>query len=279
MPDKALELRAAAVVASILGARFVSRDVGGTQLRDFDLLFADGHVEPLEITEASIRSIRNTAGRLERKDREATSLRRDWQVEMPSRELIPSGKEVAYDVDQLLRKGESLLAVVEAEGRTSFDLGRELYSTREGSELRRAFEGLLALGVTMGLSSEPPPGQTARITPGMTYCSTAYGATLADIVVGEAEDPGNRAKLAEPPNAPARHLCVVMDPSVGRAYIGLRDGRPGEAPSALPPPVTTVWGLADYQAAWMTPPGSWTLRRITNPNVFERPQHWSAPSS
>jgi hypothetical protein len=84
MPDKALELRAAAVVASILDARFISRDVGGTQLRDFDLLFADGHAEPLEITEASIRSIRNTAGRLERKDREAASLRRDWQVEMPS---------------------------------------------------------------------------------------------------------------------------------------------------------------------------------------------------
>lgn len=274
MPNDALELRAAAVVAAILGAHFLRRDTGGAQLRDFDLVFPDDHIEPLEITEASIRTIRNTAGRLERKDRAAKTLRRDWHVEMPSHELAPDGKDAPYDVDRLLRYGEPLLAKVEAAGRTSFDLGPELYSTPQGSELREVFDKLLALGVTTGVSNEAPLGETARITPGMTYSSTGYGEKLSDLVLAEADDAGNQAKLAEPPNAPARHLCVVVDPTVGRAYTGLRHGKTGDPPQALPWPITTVWALAGYYVAWATPPREWDVRQITNVDVFERPEQW-----
>lgn len=193
---------------------------------------------------------------------------------MPNRELDPSGEEVAYDVQRLLREAEPLLAALEGLGSTSFDIAAEMYSINRGLPLRDAYEGLLALGVSTGLSSDPPDASGGRIFLAMPYSSTGYGETLRVIVLREASDDGNRDKLREPDDAPARHLCVLIDPPVGRAFFGLRDGNPGEAPDELPEPITTAWALAGTRAAAVTPPGGWVVHEIADPDVFDHPERW-----
>jgi hypothetical protein len=41
---------AAAVVDALLAREAIWRDLGGVQMREFDIVFEDGHVEPLEVT-------------------------------------------------------------------------------------------------------------------------------------------------------------------------------------------------------------------------------------
>jgi hypothetical protein len=81
VPDKSLELRAAAAVASIVGACYCLRDTGAPKMRDFDLIFPDRHPEPLEITEATLESVRHTQSRLQKVDMPAPSVRRLWTIE------------------------------------------------------------------------------------------------------------------------------------------------------------------------------------------------------
>jgi hypothetical protein len=278
VPDSEAELRVAAAVCSILGCGYVCRDLGGSQIRDFDLLFDEGRVEPLEVTEASIASIRHTQGRLRETNRPAPSLTRWWSLDVPSRQRAADGTEEAYDIRRLLTDAEPLLEALEAEGRTSFDIPSERYSIPPGSPLYVPYNGLLRLGVTLGLSSPAPLGETGRITLGMRYSSTGYGESLADLVLKEANDSGNRRKLSEPPGAPRRHLAVLLDPTVGQAYHALRYGQAGPTPSALPSPITTVWVLADRYVAHATPPGSWSIDEIRDSSVFHEPGLWEAES-
>ena len=277
MPNDDLERRIAAAICSILGSKYTRRDIGGTQIRDFDLVFADKHVEPLEITEASIESIRQTQGRLRTTDREAPSLSRWWSLDMPSRQLAADGAEEAYDIRRLLDEAEGFLGALEAAGRTSFDIASERYSVRRGSVLFDPSNGLFRLGVSLGSSLPAPPGEVGRITLGMTSSSTGYGEPLSELVLAEANDEGNCEKLKEPPGAPHRHLGVLLHPSVGRAYHSLRCGeRLDSPPGELPLPITNVWALADRQIAWVTPPGDWDMHAITDSAVFDAPEKWEA---
>ena len=76
-----LEKRAAAAVAYVLKARAKRRDFGGARVRDFDVLFDDRPDEPLEVTRFADQEVMQTWARLERANREAPSLSRDWNVE------------------------------------------------------------------------------------------------------------------------------------------------------------------------------------------------------
>jgi hypothetical protein len=276
MPREDIENRVVATICTVLGAKFRRRDRGGTQTRDFDLIFSDRPPEPLEVTESSIESIRWTQGRLRETDRDAPSLGRWWTLDMPSAQLAPNGELVAYDIRALLDKAEPWLAALEAAGQFEFDIGRERYRIERSSPLYKPYEGLLRLGVTLGLSSEPPAGETGRISPSMAFSSTNYGEPLKTLVGLEADDPGNQKKLQEPAGAEGRHLAVLVDPSVGRSYHGLKHGEPGNAPSSLPAPITTAWAIADVYVAGVTPPGAWIVHRIDNPQVFDEPQLWEA---
>lgn len=192
---------------------------------------------------------------------------------MPSRERSPAGKEVAYDINRLLERGVPLLEALERQGRTSFDVESEFFSLPMNSPLRPIYKGLLSLGVTIGSSITPPAGEPGRITLGMTYSSTGYGKPLVDVVLNECE-PGNLRKLRQPVGARASHLGVVVEPSVGRAYVALREGKPGEAPASLPDPITTLWAMADRYVASVTPPDGWVVRAISDATIFDQPERW-----
>ena len=118
--NEELEKRAAAAVAFILVARAVRRDLGGTRIRDYDLLFDDRRDEPLEVTRFADQVVMNTWARLERVDREAPSLARDWTVDVPSKiSDASSDEELVYDVNRFFREAESALGALETAGAAS----------------------------------------------------------------------------------------------------------------------------------------------------------------
>jgi hypothetical protein len=166
---------------------------------------------------------------------------------MPSREASTKGDEVAYDIQRLLGVAVPLLEELEAEGRTSFDLGSEFFRLPTGSRLRDIYQAFFDQGVTVGSSIEAPANEQGRVFLAMTYSSTRYGEPLADVVLREAHDSGNRDKLREPPNARARHLCVVVEENVGRAFVALRDGTPGRGARDATGPDHDVVGDREHE--------------------------------
>jgi hypothetical protein len=153
MNDKErVETIAAAIAASVLGARAERRDRGGTQTRDFDLVFPDGHVEAMEVTRHFDQAASETWERLRRTGSPAPTLTRAWAVDVPARQRGPSGEPEPYGVREFFRAAEPALRRIEEAGYTSFDLG---LGTRDPS-VADARDTLLRLGVQFGISREVP---------------------------------------------------------------------------------------------------------------------------
>jgi hypothetical protein len=63
--QRAVQTRAAAAAAFVLGAKAQPCDISPQQgMRDFDLVFDDGHCEPLEVTQHMHEPTRHTLARL-----------------------------------------------------------------------------------------------------------------------------------------------------------------------------------------------------------------------
>jgi hypothetical protein len=93
---KDLERRAADLVTAELGAAtWVLRDTPGLgiQMRDYDVIFADGHCEPLEVTTDADRNVLNTRARMEGNDRIAHPGKRVWAVSVPNTSTDAAGKK------------------------------------------------------------------------------------------------------------------------------------------------------------------------------------------
>ncbi|MGZ4317079.1 MAG: hypothetical protein ACXVRS_14800, partial [Gaiellaceae bacterium] len=71
---------AAAVVASVVGARFRRRDLGGQQVHDFDLEFEDSAVEALEVCTFTDSTVREQWQVLSELDVAASQLTSTWTV-------------------------------------------------------------------------------------------------------------------------------------------------------------------------------------------------------
>src|SRR2546423_3336016 len=95
----AVEHRAAAAAAFVLGAKAQRRDTGRRNgMRDFDLVFDDGHCEPLEVTQHAHEPTRQTFARLREGAFDANELDHVWMVWI--REYWPGadGVDEPYDV-------------------------------------------------------------------------------------------------------------------------------------------------------------------------------------
>lgn len=251
-----LELRAGAAAASVLGAKLIWRDVSGAQqTRDFDLVFPDNSVEPLEITryvdEPALRTWERLRGVT---PLAAPSLARIWVLAVPAADYDPAGARVAYDVRRFVRTIEPALAALEAAGLETINLGR----TERDPALANAFQVLLDLGIQDGFARQPAAGQT----PYISFNAPVGGITDADLVASaierEAAKADNQRKLAQPARANRRHLFVVFDGSSGSFFNAVDRGLQGRLPT-LPAPITTVWEQHAIPRAVFDAPEAWLV--------------------
>lgn len=264
-------MTAAAIAAFVLGANAKRRDFGGRQVRDFDLIFPDGHTEPLEVTRHFDRAATETWERLSRQERAAPSLSRVWTVDTPSKAPTPSGGTAPYDVRRFFRDAEAALRELEDAGYERFDLAMG----RGDRRVAAACDALARLGVQAGLSRELQPSEAPRINVVAPVGGITDPNKVAEAVEAEAADPGNRAKLREPVAAPRRHLFVVFDPSSGSAYNAVDRGMIGRLPK-LPSPITTAWAFARRPVFVSTPPDCWEAHAVPA-KVVDQPERWLSP--
>lgn len=264
-----LEDRAAAAIALVLGARAVRRDTGGDRVRDFDLVFEDRPDEPLEITRFADRDVLNTWARLERADRVAPSLGRDWAVDVPSRIVDTDDEPAPYDLRAFFVAAEPALAALEAAGYDRFDTG----VWNDNPAAAPALATLANLGCNFGFSNEVPTGAVARITPGAPVGGVVGPDSLASAVELEAAKDDNREKLRVPAHVQRRHLCVVIDPSSGTAFSAASHAITGRMP-VVPKPITTAWVAGGGTNLFeVTPPADWQTHAIPQ-DVFDHPERW-----
>jgi hypothetical protein len=264
------ELKAAASAAYVLGAKLARLDVPPAQgMRDFDLVFQDQHREPLEITSYVDQPAFESWKRIARAaPLVAPLLRRRWVLTVPHSTPVGASHRVPYDVNDFVGRIEPTLAALEAAGYERISLGR----LHRDPALAGAFQTLLELGLQDGISHELQPGQVASIS----FFAPVGGITHEDLVAAaierEANDRGNRRKLAAVANAPRRHLFVVFDGSSGRFFNAAQRGLRGRMPD-LPTPITTAWGGAGQHVLVTTPPGPWQLHPLPR-GVFTDPERW-----
>lgn len=262
-----IERRAAAAVSYALGARAHRRDFGGSSLRDYDVVFLDGSVEPLEVTIYADEPVIRTGERLRRADRRAPSLKRYWALDIPNSARRASGAREPYDVLRFFREAEPALREIEEAGHERFDLGLMTRDPRVEAAIRR----LARLGCDFGFSHELPPGQ-----PGQIRAVAGVGGVITEELIPaaielEAAKSDNQAKLSEPAYAMRRHLVVIVDSSTTVISAAHR-GMVGRVPT-LPVPITTAWIVGAETVYFVTPPGAWESVEIPR-EVFEHPERW-----
>lgn len=272
MPDRELEERAAASACWALGGvKAIPRDAGNVpSMRDFDLVFDDGHIEPLEVTIHADRTVVQTSERLGRSDKLAPSLARVWTVDAPPFEIDPAGRRVPLNVRAFLHGAESAIGVLEANAIDRYDVGAVAVEPR--LDVSTAYQTLLRLGSQFGFSREPIAGEQPRIEIGAGVGGVAHGDLIAAAAEAEAAKPDNQLKLSDPAGAPRAHLFVVVDGSTGPILPAGYNRLVGRLP-VLPPPVSTVWVAVANALYVTTPPGPW---RLLEPpmSVFQNPEGW-----
>jgi hypothetical protein len=263
-----VEVTAAAIAASVLGAMAERRDTGGIQLRDFDLIFPGGHVEPLEVTRHFDQAATETWKLLGRAEREAPSLTRSWTLDVPNKRLSPSGRARPYGGGKFPSDVEPALRQLEEAGHERFDLGLG----RRDPSVAPAIDVLARLGIQFGLSRELPSGAKGRISAVAAVGGVTDPNKVAQAIEIEAGDAGNQAKLREPPGPRRRHLFVPFDPSSGSAYNAVDRGMLGRIPD-LPDPITTAWVFVRNRVFVTTPPEGWQEHPVPE-EVMNDPERW-----
>jgi hypothetical protein len=252
------ENRSAALAACALGARAKRLDAPGAGDRDFDLVFLDGHREPLEITSNVIAAVRQTSARLEGNPFPLDGTQRVWLLGIDER----TAEGRAIDVRRIVEDAPLALRTLEAAG--EIGLGPRLAYDASRPDIRDAARALHSMGVRL-VSSYVPSDERPVMWISSGSGGWIHADAIADTVEAAAADPGNRAKLLAPASAPRRHLLVTPALSGGVAYTALLDifGGDERMPRVptLPEPITTVWAASDSGAIYVSPPGAWTLFR------------------
>jgi hypothetical protein len=259
-----LEKRAADLVVAELGAaRWKLRDTGklGIQMRDYDVIFADGHCEPLEVTTDADRSVLNTMARMEGNHRIAYSGERVWAVSVPNTSTDAAGKKTAFDLQACVALLVPMIERLESGGYERFDTAMLAWDF--GSPYQKKAHGLLALGVNFGFSYKPSdpedePAILLAVGGGGAFGSNSITTEIERVAANE----GNQAKLAACPGAPRRHLFVfitgaseeIVSPALSRVLDGTME--PPRIPE-LPEEITTVWASTRERGIYVTPPGDW----------------------
>jgi hypothetical protein len=240
-----------------MGARdAVRRDLNiGKQIRDFDLVFADGHCEPLEVTIHAHGAILQTRDRLDRLTGGLrANVRRVWLIPVPR--VAPSG--APYDVRRCERELPRIIESLEAASVYDFDADESAWSGPRQEEAH----GLHSLEIHRATSVPA----SSNVEPGIYFTTiaggVAYPAQITAAVEAEAADLGNQRKLDACRESPRRHLFVILTlSSVDHAYwalLNVLEGKSGMPPlPTLPQAVTTVWAATESGGVFVTPPEAW----------------------
>jgi hypothetical protein len=155
-----LEDRAAAMVVAELGAlRSERRDLSGGPCgtRDFDVIFQDGHEEPLEVT-TNLDSVVMTA--FARTDGGAFDLpadvRRFWMISANQTYIDQAGGLLPFDRQRASELLRPLVEQLETAGETYFDTDRLAWPIggRGPEGYEQVGRALYDLGVTRGLCAD-----------------------------------------------------------------------------------------------------------------------------
>ncbi len=258
---------AAAVVASVAGARFRRRDTGGQQMHDFDLEFDDGAVEALEVstfTDGTVREQWQVLGEL---DVVAVQMTSTWTVS------VARGARVK----RLPEKAEPHLAALERLGQSAFDAGRyyQLLASGAPPDLVAASWELVKLGIRDAVRAPEIPGEPARVVIAAGAGGAASSAVISRVVQKVASRRDNRLKLQAAREARRRHIVVPIDPSAAAVWSIARDV-PAGRPPRLPARVTVAWVIgANGRTLRVELPGSWEAVEVDR-RVWDNPALWRA---
>lgn len=258
---------AAAVAASVVGARFRRRDLGGRQVHDFDLEFEDGAIEALEVCTFTDSTVREQWQILDQLDEVASQLTSTWTLSVVR----------AARVKRLPKKAEPHLAALERHRQSTFDAGDHYRLAMSGAqtELVAASAALIGLGVRDGVRAPEIVGGAARVVIAAGTGGVATSDVVSRVVQNVASKRDNRLKLQAAREARRRHILVPIDPSAGAVWSAARCVPTGEPPR-LPASVTVAWVIgANGRTLRVEQPGSWEAVEI-DPRVWHDPTPWRA---
>ena len=271
-PPRDVETRAAGLIqAALPQVQIQQHDPGGgpVQTYDFDLVYDNGTVEALEVTEATDKSLRDAQGARAAKVPGAVlpapGLRRSWH-------LYPTARTRFTSLSGCI----PLLAQLEQAGVDRFfaDLDADPGGAGPVAALASRF------GLTAGFAwSETTDPKLIVALPSnldeWVEQPNDPGRSVLEAVGIEAHKPDNIAKL-ERSGATERHLLVWVDVDNALPWQDLDRGQLPIALPSLPDAVTTVWvattGSHGKPILWRARPpaccssrrdGGWTSTRTT----------------
>jgi hypothetical protein len=261
---KAIERTAAGLVVAELGAvRSELRDTRtlGVQMRDYDVVFADGHEEPLEVTTSADPLVLKAMGRMEGKTQIPANVKRAWYASAPYTFTDSQGEKTAFDLRRCVSVLVPLVEQLERDGIERFDTTRMAYAFESpyqppGLEL---FDlGIWHLSSYEHSDPDNEPSIELLVGSGGSYGSSSVTSALQ----AAADRPDNQKKLGACLGARRRHLFVMFTSATEDlswvALLGVLDGRHPLPPApTLPDEVTTIWAGLPDRGIYVTPPGDW----------------------
>lgn len=267
--DELEELAAELVVVELGAVSYVRRDVPGApgKTRDFDIVFADGHEEPLEVTTNLDTRVMVS---LDRTDdgilAVAAAVQRMWIIPGAATWTDAGGHTQPFDRKRVGELLPPIIEQIEREGETTLDIARLAWPIAYGRKdltHAAAAQELHNFGITHGSSIEPPPD----LKPGISIHVGGGGGYGRETLTREIEEiaarPDNVAKLATRGDADRRHLFVALSGrgSTGMSAWALQSYIDGwawdEEPPlpTLPDAITTIWAGTRTGGIYTTPDG------------------------
>lgn len=266
----------AAIAAHLLDARFQRRDEnGGVQIHDFDLVFADGAIEALEICSFTDPTVREQWSLIDRIDEVAEQLISTWTVSLAADARI-KGLPGALEEHLLVLENHDvgmyfagdhfpLLAEVQAAARAGrADAGR--------TAVVEAMLALTRLGVRDAARTSTPPAEAPRVVIATGTGGAGTSALINRVVQHVSLKRDNRLKLQAAKSARRRHIFIPIDTSAGVAWTLARGDPPVRAPR-LPSGVEVAWVLGPGGHVLQFEAGGWRTRAI-DPIVWEDTSRW-----
>ncbi|HCF99613.1 MAG TPA: hypothetical protein DEV93_03615 [Chloroflexi bacterium] len=233
MPSQSDEDQAAAVIAKVTGGKPVRRDDGtASGVRDFDLIFGDGHAEPLEVTQATLPELNKAIA--------AHETRRMQLIQVPGLSQqwhVFSSSVTPFKTVTPARLARMLLPL-ESSAVDTFILPGNARSLPKVSVQEAQALGLIAAfahggqhgRVVLSRPSDDREWIGAFENPGQ------YALAAVEELAGKAD---NQRKLAVRGGADS-HLFIWIDERNFLPWADLRSKLPSKAPT-LPAEITNVW--------------------------------------
>ncbi len=227
------EDRAASVVSAVTRGKPVRRDDGKTPgVRDFDILFDDGHIEPLEVTRGTLPELNKALDAHNRRGKLVQSvpgLTRQWHVF--------SSTATSFK-DLTASRLADVLVPLENSAIDTFMLPMDAFQAPQDAVQAARAAGLLAAFAHMGEA-----GKIVVSPPNDDHIWSSDHSNPGRHAIGVAEDlaskPDNRHKLAVR-GIVNSHLFIWIDETNYLPWADLLGELPNRAPS-LPPEITIVW--------------------------------------